>query len=104
MKIRLSHYGWMVVRQRANSGTLHLGNSPAGDLLLDLWTGQRASVDLDDAICNLLLADGLVERVADETDDAAISLRYRRNPFEYLIAWLTGHLTPAPSNEAPRCP
>jgi sulfatase maturation enzyme AslB (radical SAM superfamily) len=83
MKLRLSYFGWMVVRHLVDSGQLHLGVSPRDDLLLDLWTGALAPSGQNTAEGELL-AKGLIELVDDVTNPDQTLLRYRRNPFEYL--------------------
>ena len=64
MVLRLTHYGWMVTRHLANSGQLHLGASPQGDLLLELWTGTHVPA-IDGSLYSVLLADGLIEEMDD---------------------------------------
>lgn len=83
MKLRLSHFGWMVVRHMVDTGQLHLGISPRSDLLLDLWTGIIAPADQSPSEQELL-AEGLIELVDAPADKDHISLRYQRNPFEHL--------------------
>ena len=83
MNVRLSHYGWMVTRQLANAGALHLGDNPRNDFLLDLWTGGLASIS-ESPILKDLFNEGVIEQVQPETTQADTLLRYERNPFEHV--------------------
>ncbi len=83
MVFRLTHYGWMVTRHLANSGQLHLGANPQGDLLLELWTGTHVPA-IDSSLHGELLADGLIERIDETVSQEDTRLRYQRNPFEHL--------------------
>ena len=83
MNFRLTHYGWMVTRHLANSGQLHLGANPQGDLLLELWTGTNASAT-DSPIYSELLAEGLIEVIDEAIRQEDTRLRYQRNPFEHI--------------------
>jgi MoaA/NifB/PqqE/SkfB family radical SAM enzyme len=83
MKVRLSHYGWMVTRQLANAGALHLGDTPCNDLLLDLWTGGLVSIS-ESPFLKELFHDGLIEEVQPDSPQADTRLRYSRNPFEHV--------------------
>jgi len=83
MYFRLTHYGWMVTRHLANSGQLHLGAGPQGDLLLELWTGTQVPA-IDGSIYSELLADGLIEEIDETARQEDTRLRYQRNPFEHI--------------------
>lgn len=83
MVFRLTHYGWMVTRHLANSGLLHLGANPQGDLLLELWTGTHVPA-IDTSMHSELLSDGLIEEIDEATRQEDTRLRYQRNPFEHI--------------------
>lgn len=83
MNVRLSYYGWMITRHLANCGQLHLGVNPRGDLLLELWTGTHVPVT-DSPIYSQLLADGLIDVIAETVSQDDTRLRYHRNPFEHI--------------------
>ncbi len=79
MNLRLSHYGWMRTRHLAKQKQLHLGDSPEGDLLLELFTGSHIATQ------DVPLYQGLVEVIPEDIPKEATRLRYERNPFEHII-------------------
>jgi pyruvate-formate lyase-activating enzyme len=83
MKVRLTHYGWMVTRHLANSGRLHLGANPQDDLLLELWTGTHVPAT-NFPTYSQLLADGLIEAIDETVSQEDTRLHYQRNPFEQI--------------------
>jgi MoaA/NifB/PqqE/SkfB family radical SAM enzyme len=83
MKLRLSHYGWMVTRQQALQGSLRLGNAPKGDLLIELFTGSHVSAH-DYPFHPGLVAEGILEVIPENTLEEETRLRYKRNPFEHI--------------------
>jgi len=83
MYFRLTHYGWTVTRHLANSGQLHLGANPQGDLLLELWTGTHVPA-IDGSMYSELLADGLIEKIDETARQEDTYLHYQRNPFEHI--------------------
>lgn len=83
MNVRLSYYGWMVVRHLANSGQLRMGVNPRDDFLLELWTGAHAPA-AEALIHSELLANGWIEEIDETISQEETLLRYQRNPFEHL--------------------
>ncbi len=73
----------MVTRHLANSGQLHLGETPEGDLLLELWTGGHIPAT-GAAMHEKMRSEGLIEMVAEGVSQDETHLRYSRNPFEHV--------------------
>ena len=65
MNLRLSHYGWMRTRHLSKQKQLHLGDSPDGDLLLELFTGSHISTQ-DAPFYQGLVDQGLVEVIPED--------------------------------------
>ncbi len=83
MNLRLTYYGWMVTRHLANSGQLHLGETPEGDLLLELWTGGHIPAT-GAAMYEKMGSEGLIEMIDEGVSQDETHLRYCRNPFEHI--------------------
>ena len=83
MKLRLSHYGWMITRQQALQGSLRMGNSPEGDLLIELFTGSHVPAS-EFPFHPELVAKGIVTLIPENTPEEETRLRYKRNPFEHI--------------------
>mgnify|MGYP002640606458 CR=1 FL=1 len=83
MNLRLTHYGWMVTRHLSNSGQLRLGDSPQGDLLLELWTGPALPA-ITFPFQREMIDDGLIELIDESISQVETRLCYKRNPFEHI--------------------